>query len=68
MRDAVKLSGRNILIEGTKYKLDSFYYMEAFNQIYIKLINDKDQYLNLKLEEFTKHLIDGNKQINSPSN
>lgn len=68
MRDAVKLSGKNVLIEGTKYKLDSFYYMEAFSQVYVKLISDKDQYLNLKLEEFTKHLIDGNKQINSNSN
>lgn len=62
MRDAVKLSGKNVLIEGIKYKLDSFYYMETFNQIYVKLISDKDQYLNLKLEEFTKHLINGRKQ------
>lgn len=66
MRDAVKLSGKNILIEGIKYKLDSFYYMETFNQIYVKLINDKDQYLNIKLEDFTNTLIKNGKQkINS---
>lgn len=62
MRDAVKLSGKNILVEGKKYKLDSFYYMESFNQVYIKLINEKDQdFINIKLEDLAKYLIDGKK-------
>jgi len=62
MRDAVKLSGKTIVVEGIKYKLDSFYYMESFNQVYVKLINEKNQdFINIKLEEFAKHLIDGKK-------
>ena len=62
MRDAVKLSGKTLVIDGVKYKLDSFYYMESFNQVYVKLINEKNQdFLNIKLEEFGQKLIDGRK-------
>jgi hypothetical protein len=57
MRDALKIEkNQPIIVEGVKYKLDSFYYMEDDNQVYVKCFNVKEKnFLNMKIEEFVKH-------------
>ncbi len=58
MRDALKLSNKSsIIIEGIRYKLNSFYYIENTKQVYVKLQNISTKtYLNVKVEEFVKYI------------
>jgi hypothetical protein len=63
MRDALKLvSNQPVVIDGVKHKLDSIYYMESRKQVYIKVLNTQTRvFVNITVEEFIKHLSNGNK-------